>query len=157
MIRLCINCETENPVDVVSCSKCGMSLRRAPVGEDALKFKERIARAKSLLVTTGFEIQDRPIGEYLGVMTSEVVMGTGFLTEYLGSWADFFGTTSDAFESKLERAKNAAMNKLRAKAAQVDADAIIGIDIDYMTIAQNMLMVVASGTAVKLREGSRGL
>jgi len=156
-MKLCVNCHTENPDEEVFCSKCGMSLMGAPSGEDVIKFKERIVRAKSLLFTTGFEIQDRPIVEYLGVVTSEIVMGTGILTEFLGSWADFFGTTSGSFEGKLEKAKDAAFDKLRAKAVVLDADAVIGIDLDYMTIAQNMLMVVATGTAVKLRGRSPGL
>jgi uncharacterized protein YbjQ (UPF0145 family) len=30
------------------------------------------------------------------------------------------------------------------------ADAVVGVDIDYETVGDNMLMVSASGTAVKL-------
>jgi len=157
MIKLCINCQTENPLEAVFCTECGMSLMNMPVGDEAVKYRERIARAKSLLLTTGFEFQHRPITEYLDVVTAEVVIGTGLLTEFLGSWADFFGTTSGAFERKLEDAKDAALGKLRARAVQLDADGIIGIDMDYMTIGQNMLMAVASGTAVKLRADSAGL
>ncbi len=37
MIRLCVNCDTENPVDAVMCLECGMSLTRAPTGESAPK------------------------------------------------------------------------------------------------------------------------
>ncbi|NIN64461.1 MAG: hypothetical protein GTO63_07115 [Anaerolineae bacterium] len=40
MIRLCLNCDTENPGDAVICSGCGMSLTRAPVGETAEKARE---------------------------------------------------------------------------------------------------------------------
>ena len=32
-MRICVNCRTENPEDAVMCSGCGMSLRRASVGE----------------------------------------------------------------------------------------------------------------------------
>lgn len=34
-MRLCLNCHTENPLDAVSCSECGMSLARAPTGDEA--------------------------------------------------------------------------------------------------------------------------
>ena len=40
------------------------------------------------------------------------------------------------------------------RAAQLGADAVVGIDIDYEVLGENngMLMVTASGTAVKLAE-----
>ena len=153
-MKLCINCYTENPLDAAVCTECGMSLRLAPTGDEAIKLKEeieqKIERAEAVVLTTGFEVQDQPIGEYLGVIASEVVMGTGALTEFLGGCADVFGARSGAFEEKLDRAKHASLDKLRAKAVLLDADAVIGVDIDYTTIGRNMLMVVATGTAVGL-------
>ena len=46
------------------------------------------------------------------------------------------------------------MNEMSARAAALGADAVIGIDIDYEVLGENggMLMVTASGTAVKLVE-----
>ncbi len=42
------------------------------------------------------------------------------------------------------------MAEIQEKAQALGADAILAIDIDYETIGNNMLMVSASGTAVKL-------
>jgi uncharacterized protein YbjQ (UPF0145 family) len=42
------------------------------------------------------------------------------------------------------------MEELKAGAESLNADAILSIDIDYETVGNNMLMVAASGTAVKL-------
>lgn len=44
------------------------------------------------------------------------------------------------------------MRELESRAYQVGADAVVGIDIDYEVLGANgnMLMVTASGTAVKL-------
>jgi uncharacterized protein YbjQ (UPF0145 family) len=41
---------------------------------------------------------------------------------------------------------------LEAAASQLGADAVIGVDLDYETVGQggSMLMVTASGTAVRL-------
>ena len=36
------------------------------------------------------------------------------------------------------------------QAAKLGADAVVGVDIDYESVGDNMLMVSASGTAVKL-------
>jgi uncharacterized protein YbjQ (UPF0145 family) len=45
------------------------------------------------------------------------------------------------------------LNELQERAMQMGADAVIGIDIDYEVLGENsgMLMVSASGTAVRLR------
>jgi uncharacterized protein YbjQ (UPF0145 family) len=44
------------------------------------------------------------------------------------------------------------MNELKTRAMALGADAVVGIDIDYEVLGQNggMMMVTASGTAVKL-------
>jgi uncharacterized protein YbjQ (UPF0145 family) len=41
---------------------------------------------------------------------------------------------------------------MASRAARLGADAVVGIDIDYEVLGENngMLMVTASGTAVKL-------
>lgn len=45
-----------------------------------------------------------------------------------------------------------AMDEMSERAQAIGADAVIGIDIDYEVVGENggMLMVTASGTAVKL-------
>jgi len=44
-----------------------------------------------------------------------------------------------------------AMQELEAEAATRGADAVVGIDLDYETVGNaSMLMVTASGTAVRL-------
>jgi ribosomal protein L40E len=40
MIKICLNCHTENSLDAVFCSQCGMSLTRAPTAEEAVKARE---------------------------------------------------------------------------------------------------------------------
>jgi uncharacterized protein YbjQ (UPF0145 family) len=52
----------------------------------------------------------------------------------------------------MEEAKESAMKELVDKALALGADAVIGIDLDFETIGASgsMLMVSASGTAVKL-------
>ena len=49
-------------------------------------------------------------------------------------------------------ARTQAMNERAERAAALGADAIVGIDVDYEVLGEagGMLMVTASGTAVKL-------
>jgi uncharacterized protein YbjQ (UPF0145 family) len=50
----------------------------------------------------------------------------------------------------LSRAREEAISEMSAKAAQMGANAIVGVDIDYEVLGKtgSMLMVSVSGTAV---------
>ncbi len=52
----------------------------------------------------------------------------------------------------LDEAKATAMSELEEKAQLLGANAIVGIDLDFETVGSNgsMLMVIATGTAVKV-------
>ena len=105
-----------------------------------------------MLLTTTSTIQDKEIIEYLGVVTSEVIIGANALKDLAASFTDFFGGRSTAYEETLKKAKYEVMRELQAEAAAIGANAIIGIDLDYETIGSSgsMLMVAASGTAVRI-------
>lgn len=112
----------------------------------------RLAALKNLaekqLLTTGYDFSGYKIVQYLGVISGEVVLGTGFLSEFSASFSDLFGEEYGAFADKLETAKDASIKKLTLKSAEKGGNAIIGVDFDYITFASNMIGVVANGTSV---------
>ena len=55
---------------------------------------------------------------------------------------------SDKFADKLSKARDSATQKLISKAKMLAANAIIGLDYDYVTFGQNVVGVIANGTAV---------
>ena len=105
-----------------------------------------------MILTTTNTIEGKPVTNYLGIVTSEVIIGANFMKDFLGGLRDFFGGRSGTYESVLKEAKENALAELRQNAQSMGADAILGIDLDYETIGSggSMLMVTASGTAVKL-------
>ena len=105
-----------------------------------------------MILTTTPTIEGRKIVEYKGVVFSEVIVGVNFIKDVAASLRDFFGGRSNTYEKELIAARDTAMNELKARAMAVGADAVVGIDIDYEVLGQNsgMMMVIASGTAVKL-------
>ena len=109
-------------------------------------------REKTHMVTTGFQFEGYEIVSYLGIVAGEVVLGTGFLSEFTSSFADFFGVQSGMFEEKLETARHAAMDKLIKKSAVLGGNAVIGIDIDYNMFSNNVIGVIANGTSVVIRK-----
>ncbi|TEU01626.1 MAG: heavy metal-binding domain-containing protein, partial [Dehalococcoidia bacterium] len=56
---------------------------------------------------------------------------------------------SKAYEEKMNEARDIAIKEMMETAQALGADAVVGVDIDYETVGNNMMMVSASGTAVK--------
>ena len=105
-----------------------------------------------MIITTTPSIEGRHITQYLGVVTSQTIIGANFFKDIFAGLRDFFGGRSGTYERVLEEAKQYAMNELIQKAQGLGASAIVGVDLDYETVGANgsMLMVSISGTAVKL-------
>ena len=105
-----------------------------------------------MILTTTPSIEGRTITQYKGVVFGEVVAGVHFLRDFPPRIRNFVGGPSGSCEDELIRARTQAMNEMSERASQLGADAVVGIDIDYEVLGEGggMLMVTASGTAVKL-------
>ena len=105
-----------------------------------------------MIVSTTSTIEGRPARDYLGVVTGEVIVGANIFKDLFASVRDIVGGRSDAYESSLRDARKTALGEMQEEARALGADAVIGVDLDYEVIGQggSMLMVSASGTAVKL-------
>ena len=105
-----------------------------------------------MILTTTPTIEGRTIIEYKGVVFGEVIVGVNFLKDFAASIRDIVGGRSNTYEQEMVKARTTAMEELSMRAQALGADAVVGIDIDYEVLGQSggMLMVTASGTAVKL-------
>ena len=105
-----------------------------------------------MIMTTTNTIEGRQIREYLGLVTGEAIMGANVIRDFMASLTDFVGGRSGTYESKFAEARETALQELEEEARRKNADAIVGIDIDYQVLGANngMLMVTATGTAIKL-------
>ena len=105
-----------------------------------------------MILTTTPTIEGRSIVEYRGVVFGEVISGVNFIRDIAASIRNIVGGRSGSYEEELIEARSRAMAEMADRARQMGADAVVGIDIDYEVLGQNngMLMVTASGTAVKL-------
>ena len=106
-----------------------------------------------MITTTTNSIEGRQIGEYLGLVTGEAIMGANIFRDFLAGITDMIGGRSDAYEGKLADARETAISEMQEIAQRRGADAVVGIDIDYEVLGSSngMLMVTATGTAVKLK------
>ncbi len=105
-----------------------------------------------MIITTTNQIDGQKVSQYLGVITGEAIIGANLFKDFFANITDIVGGRSNAYEKVLREAKDNAIHELEENAKMLGADAVIGIDLDYETIGNNgsMLMVSASGTAVKL-------
>lgn len=103
-----------------------------------------------MLITTTPTIEGRPIQAYKGVVTGETIVGANVFKDFLAGIRDIIGGRSGSYEKVLREAKDTSLAEMQQRAAELEANAIVGVDIDYETVGQkgSMLMVAVSGTAV---------
>ena len=106
-----------------------------------------------MILTTTPTVEGRTITEYKGVVFGEVISGVNFIKDIKASLRDIVGGRSGSYEQELINARTQALKELEERAQQMNADAVVAIDIDYEVLGQSgsMLMVSASGTAVRLQ------
>jgi len=106
-----------------------------------------------MLVVTTPTVEGKRITENFGLVTGEAIMGANIFKDIFASITNIVGGRSQAYEKELQRAKQIAVDEMVADARAMGANAVVGVDLDYESIAisgSNMLMVAASGTAVSI-------
>jgi len=142
----CQRCGWKNASKWDTCANCGMP--KNPTREQLSEIEAFERAREDFLLTTTSIIQGMRIDKYLGIVTGVVVLGSGFYSELTGGIADILGTRAGPFQEKLNKARGAAINEMIEEAFSRKANAVVGVDLDFMEIGNNMLMVSASGTAV---------
>jgi uncharacterized protein YbjQ (UPF0145 family) len=104
-----------------------------------------------MIQTTTPGVDGRTITEYLGVVTGEAILGANIVRDLFAGIRDIVGGRAGAYEEELRKAREIALQEMATEAGARGADAVVGIDLDYETVGNgSMLMVTASGTAVRL-------
>ena len=108
--------------------------------------------ARGVIVTTTPTVEGRPIQDYMGIVTGEVIVGANLFRDLFANIRDIVGGRSGSYERILRDAREQAIEELQAEAALRGGNAVVGVDLDYEVIGDtgSMLMVSASGTAVKV-------
>ena len=105
-----------------------------------------------MILTTTQSIEGRTIVEYKGIVFGEVISGVNFFKDFGAGIINLIGGRSSSYEKELLEARRKALSELEERARLMGANAVVGIDIDYEVLGEGggMLMVTASGTAVRL-------
>jgi uncharacterized protein YbjQ (UPF0145 family) len=103
-----------------------------------------------IIITTTPGIEGRRVVRYAGLVTGEAILGANVFKDLFAGIRDIVGGRSATYERELRSARDIAVTELSQAAAELGANAVVGVDIDYETVggSGSMLMVSVSGTAV---------
>lgn len=104
-----------------------------------------------MILSTTPTLEGKPIQSYLGIVTGEAILGAHLFKDLFAGIRDIVGGRSAAYERELGKAREIALQELSQAATERGANAVVAIDLDYEVVGTNgsMLMVSASGTAVR--------
>lgn len=107
----------------------------------------------NLIITTTNNVENYVVDKYLGVVTTNLVIGTNIFSDFVASLSDFFGGMSGTYRKQMDTLYERARDQISFEAKQKGANAILGYRIDFDEISgqgKSMFMISVSGTAVKL-------
>jgi uncharacterized protein YbjQ (UPF0145 family) len=106
---------------------------------------------REILVTTTSTVDGMSVKQYIKPISSHVVAGTNFFSDFFASFSDVFGGRSQTYQRQLSSIYLEAIELLKQSANEVGANCILGLKVDLDEISgkgKSMFMVTATGTAV---------
>lgn len=106
-----------------------------------------------MIHSTTPNIEGKRITQSHGIVTGETIVGANIFKDIMAGIRDIVGGRSGAYEKAFRKAREIAFEEMEQEAAELGANAIVGIDIDTETIGSQggMLMVSVNGTAVTIQ------
>ena len=135
---ICPNCGSEMPNGARFCTSCGTTL----AAETSTEF----------IVTTTPSVEGYRIKKILGVVTGLTPRTRGVGGKILAGFQSMLGGEVTAFTTELEKARIESIQRVRSKALQLGANAVVGLDLETSDIGtgSGIVVISATGTAVIL-------
>lgn len=130
----CPSCGKEVKEGAVFCSHCG----------------SKITSREGFLMVTTPTIPGYRIIKVLGVVTGLTPRTRGVLGKFIASFQTMKGGEITAFTTELEKARQDAMERVKQKAIEMGANAVVGLDIETsdLGLQAGVVVISATGTAV---------
>lgn len=103
-----------------------------------------------MIVSTGNEIADHVIADYVGIVRGIVVRSPNLAQGFVGGLKQIFGGNIESYANVCEAAREEAFERMVQHAKEKGADAVIAMRYDATEFGQGATEVLAYGTAVKL-------
>ena len=111
------------------------------------------ADVNKVLLTTETQ-SDLKIIRRIEIVTAECAFGMNIFKDLFAGVRDIVGGRSEAVQKTMRDARRTALYELKKEAYEVGANAVVGVDLDYVELSASgsMVMLVASGTAVVIED-----
>jgi uncharacterized protein YbjQ (UPF0145 family) len=141
-------------VEIVRAEKAQKEEERKKITLEAeSEVRERSSRVSSILLTTE-TAPNLNITKRIEIVTAECAFGMNIFKDLFAGVRDIVGGRSKAVQNSMRDARKTALYELKVEADLVGANAVVGVDLDYVELsaAGSMVMLVASGTAVIIED-----
>ena len=140
------------------CGDCTLSIIGKQMIDATIQQEETLQahnEATSRIMLTTESNPNLNITKRIEIVTAECAYGMNIFKDLLAGVRNIVGGRSEAVQSTMRDARKTALYELKKEAHAVGANAVVGVDLDYVELAgsgSSMLMLVASGTAVVIEE-----
>jgi uncharacterized protein YbjQ (UPF0145 family) len=160
----CIDCGKKigflNRGDFGRCSDCTIAYGEKHGAEENAHRIESARQLDVLIQAVQLTTETAPnlkIIKRIEIVTAEVAEGMHIFKDLFAGVRDIVGGRSEAIQNTMRDARRTVLHELKREAYLVGANAVVGVDLDYVDLsgAGNMVMLVASGTAVVIEDQSQ--
>ena len=111
------------------------------------------AKIDAILLTTE-TAPNLNITKRIEIVTAECAFGMNMFKDLFAGVRNIVGGRSEAVQKTMRDSRRTALYELKKEAYEVGANAVVGVDLDYVELssAGSMVMLVASGTAVVIED-----
>lgn len=138
------------------CSACALGVQGRGMIQDLSEHHSKTRRVNSDIEAVLLTTETHPIGldiiQRIEIVTAECAFGMNIFKDLFAGVRDIVGGRSEAVQKTMRDTRRTALYELKREAYDVGANAVIGVDLDYteLSLGGNMVLLVASGTAVKI-------
>ena len=147
----CIKCGKR--IGVLSGSVGGMCIDCAN-GAITSSGAARVSAIETILLSTE-TAPNLNITKRIEIVTAECAFGMNIFKDLFAGVRNNVGGRSEAVQKTMRDSRRTALYELKKEAYEVGANAVVGVDLDYLELAgtgSSMGMLVASGTAVVIED-----
>ena len=135
------------------CDECTAKVEQEQTALSERKAIEKLSPAKEIdtILLTTETAPNLNITKRIEIVTAECAFGMNIFKDLFAGIRNIVGGRSKAVQKTMRDSRRTALYELKKEAYEVGANAVVGVDLDYVELAatgSSMVMLVASGTAV---------
>jgi uncharacterized protein YbjQ (UPF0145 family) len=149
----CKDCQQKHAKELTEKNRLAAEARVETKESQTALMIEKSAHVDAIMLTTE-TAPNLNITKRIEIVTAECAFGMNIFKDLFAGVRNVAGGRSEAVQQTMRDSRRTALYELKREAYEVGANAVVGVDLDYVELsaAGNMVMLVASGTAVIIED-----